>query len=62
MLNGAPIEFELVKDVPDGGVLFALLGIIVTWTLEQEPGDVFGAVGFLSQPALTGIYFVLLSS
>jgi len=24
LLNGAPIEFELVKDVPDGGVLLAL--------------------------------------
>src|SRR5208282_2090813 len=29
LLNGAPIEFELVKDVPDGGVLLALPALLL---------------------------------
>jgi hypothetical protein len=30
LLHGADIEFELVKDVPDGGVLFALPALLLT--------------------------------
>jgi hypothetical protein len=29
LFNGAPIEFELVKDVPDGGVLLALPALLL---------------------------------
>jgi hypothetical protein len=36
MLNGAPIEFELVKDVPDGGVLFALPALLLLGLLSKS--------------------------
>ena len=36
MLNGAPIEFELVKDVPDGGVLFALPALLLLGLLNKS--------------------------
>jgi hypothetical protein len=36
MLHGAPIEFELVKDVPDGGVLFALPALLVLGLLSKS--------------------------
>jgi hypothetical protein len=35
VLNGASIEFELVKDVPDGGVLFALPALLVLGLLNK---------------------------
>ena len=36
MLNGAPIEFELVKDVPDGGVLLALPALLLLGLLSKS--------------------------
>ena len=36
MLHGAPIEFELVKDVPDGGVLFALPALLLLGLLSKS--------------------------
>src|SRR5271166_4443219 len=36
LLNGAPIEFELVKDVPDGGVLFALPALLLLGLLSKS--------------------------
>jgi hypothetical protein len=36
MLDGAPIEFELVKDVPDGGVLFALPALLLNGLLSKS--------------------------
>ena len=36
MLNGAAIEFELVKDVPDGGVLFALPALLLLGLLSKS--------------------------
>jgi prepilin-type processing-associated H-X9-DG protein len=36
MLNGAPIEFELVKDVPEGGVLFALPALLQNGLLAHS--------------------------
>jgi hypothetical protein len=36
VLNGAPIEFELVKDVPDGGVLFALPALLLLGLLSRS--------------------------
>ena len=36
MLNGASIEFELVKDVPDGGVLFALPALLLLGLLNNS--------------------------
>ncbi len=37
MLNGAPIEVELVKDVPDGGLLFALPALLLIGLLSESP-------------------------
>ena len=36
MLNGAAIEFELVQDVPDGGVLFALPALLLYGLLDKS--------------------------
>jgi prepilin-type processing-associated H-X9-DG protein len=36
MLNGAPIEFELAEDVPDGGVLFALPALLQNGLLAHS--------------------------
>jgi prepilin-type processing-associated H-X9-DG protein len=36
MLNGADIEFELVEDVPDGGVLFALPALLLLGLLSRS--------------------------
>ena len=36
LLNGAPIEFELVKDVPDGGVLLALPALLLLGLLSKS--------------------------
>jgi prepilin-type processing-associated H-X9-DG protein len=36
MLNGAPIEFELVEDVPEGGVLFALPALLQNGLLAHS--------------------------
>jgi len=36
MLNGAPIEVELVKDVPDGGLLFTLLALLPIGLLSKS--------------------------
>ena len=36
MLHGAAIEFELVKDVPDGGVLFALPALLLLGLLSKS--------------------------
>jgi hypothetical protein len=36
MLNGAPIQFDLVKDVPDGGVLFALPALLQNGLLAHS--------------------------
>jgi hypothetical protein len=36
MLNGAPIEFELLKDVPDGGVLLALPALLLLGLLSKS--------------------------
>jgi hypothetical protein len=36
ILNGAPIEFELVKDVPDGGVLLALPALLLLGLLSKS--------------------------
>ena len=36
MLNGAAIEFELVKDVPDGGVLLALPALLLLGLLSKS--------------------------
>lgn len=35
VLNGAPIEFERVADVPDGGVLFALPALLLYGLLDK---------------------------
>jgi hypothetical protein len=37
MLNGAPIEVELVKDVPEGGLLFALPALLLLGLLSESP-------------------------
>lgn len=36
MLEGAPIEFERVADVPDGGVLFALPALLLIGLLDKS--------------------------
>jgi hypothetical protein len=36
LLHGAPIEFELVKDVPDGGVLLALPALLLLGLLNKS--------------------------
>ena len=36
ILHGAAIEFELVKDVPDGGVLFALPALLLLGLLSKS--------------------------
>ena len=36
LLDGAPIQFELVKDVPQGGVLFAIPALIATGLLTHS--------------------------
>jgi hypothetical protein len=36
LLNGAPIEFEGVKDVPDGGVLLALPTLLLLGLLNKS--------------------------
>ena len=36
MLDGAPIEFERVADVPDGGVLFALPALLLYGLLDKS--------------------------
>ncbi len=36
LLHGAPIEFELVKDVPDGGVLLALPALLLLGLLSKS--------------------------
>ena len=36
LLDGAPIEFELVKDVPEGGVLFALPALLENGLLAHS--------------------------
>src|SRR6202008_4279443 len=36
VLSGAPIEFELVKDVPDGGMLFALPALLLLGLLNKS--------------------------
>ena len=35
-LDGAAIEFELVKDVPDGGVLFAVPALLLLGLLSKS--------------------------
>jgi Transposase protein len=37
MLNGAPIEVELVKDVPEGGLLFTLPALLLLGLLSESP-------------------------
>ena len=48
LLNGAPIEFELVKvkDVPDGGVLFALPALLLLGLLNKSREIFWMAEGF----------------
>ena len=36
MLEGAPIEFERVADVPEGGVLFALPALLLYGLLDKS--------------------------
>jgi hypothetical protein len=36
MLEGAPIEFQRVTDVPDGGVLFALPALLLYGLLDKS--------------------------
>ena len=36
LLDGAPIEFERVADVPDGGVLFALPALLLLGLLDKS--------------------------
>ena len=36
LLNGAPIQFEAVADVPDGGVLFALPALLLYGLLDKS--------------------------
>ena len=54
---GRPSEFELVQDVPDGGRPAGCAGAVGIWTIEQEPGELFGmAEGFYP---LESIFLVL---
>lgn len=46
MLNGADIEFELVEDVPDGGVLFALPALLLLGLLSRSREIFSMAEGF----------------
>jgi hypothetical protein len=46
MLNGAAIEFERVKDVPDGGVLFALPALLLIGLLNKSREMFSMAEGF----------------
>jgi hypothetical protein len=56
MLHGAPIEFELVQDVPDGGVLLAVPGLLEFGLLNRSR-EMFGmAEGFYP---LESIFLVL---
>jgi hypothetical protein len=50
VLHRAPIEFELVKDVPDGGVLFALPALLLLGLLSKSQEMFSMPEGFLSRP------------
>lgn len=56
MLNGAPIEFELVQDVPDGGVLLALPALLAYGLLSRSREIFRMAEGFYP---LESIFLVL---
>jgi len=57
VLNGAPIEFELVKDVPDGGVLFALPALLLLGLLNRSRETFWMPEGFYPLESI----FVLLA-
>ena len=46
LLHGAAIEFELVKDVPDGGVLLALPALLLIGLLNKSREMFSMAEGF----------------
>jgi hypothetical protein len=46
ILHGADIEFELVEDVPDGGVLLALPSLFLLGLLSKSPEILLTPEGF----------------
>jgi hypothetical protein len=46
ILHGADIEFELVEDVPDGGVLLALPSLFLLGLLSKSPEILWTPEGF----------------
>jgi hypothetical protein len=56
MLNGAAIEFELVKDVPEGGVLFGLPALLLLGLREMfwMPEGLLSAGKYLSTSGAHG--------
>ncbi len=52
LLDGAPIEFELVKDVPQGGVLFALPSLIANGLLTHSQEIFSMSEGFYTMQSI----------